>query len=268
MSKRAIVDWSLWGLAALVPGFILLFSASLALLARQPQYGVADRYGRTMLALLIAGAVFTLVGVALEIVAWLSALRHASALADGRWATTLLWGGIVGILTVPLLGIGVMVFGSVMTAYLVVAPNRPSAHPRATVPAKPDIVRRATRGWVVTGVGMLLALAVPNLLTNPGRPLHGSVWLSLALTGAFWAIAGVGAVMVGAAYWGALFNTYRLADKTWFRRLRGTGIVAVLTMPLLGLGALILLSVFVPYARLAPDGAATPTPPASTAFAA
>ena len=81
------------------------------------------------------------------------------------------------------------------------------------------------------------------------------------------AVAGIGAVMVGAAWWEALFNTYVLADKTWFRRLRWTGIVAALTMPLFGLGGLILLAVFVAYAQRAPDSTSSSArPPASTPF--
>ncbi len=263
MSKRDIIDRSLWGLAALALGLILLPSAVLTLAARQPQNGVADTYGRTMLALIISGAVFVLVGVALELLAWGAAVRHASALADSRWRTVLLWGGVAGIITVPLLGVGVLIFGSVLTAYLVAAPNRPCDHPHATTPTKPVIIRRATRGWAITAAGMLLALAVPNL-TNPGRPLHGLLWPSLALVAIGFAVAGIGAVMVGAAWWGALFNTYGLPDKTWFRRLRWTGIAAALTMPLFGLGALILLAVFVAYARRAPDGTSSSARPAAS----
>ena len=267
MSKREIIDWSLRGLAALTIGFILLLPAVLTLAARQPQNGVADTYGRTMLALIISGGVFALAGVAVELLVWGAAVRHASALADSRWRTVLLWGGVAGIITVPLLGVGVLIFGSVLTAYLVAAPNRPSANPQATTPTKPLIVRRADRGWAVTAAGVLSALAVPYLLTNPGRPLHGLLWPSLVLVAIGFAVAGIGAVMVGAAWWEALFNTYVLADKTWFRRLRWTGIAAALTMPLFGLGALILLAAFVAYARRAPDGTSSSArPAASTPF--
>ena len=266
MSKRDIIDRTLWGLAALALGFILLLSAFVTLAARQQQYAATDTYGTIMLALIISGGFFVLVGVALELVAWGAAVRHASALADSRWRTVLVWGGVAGIITIPLLGVGVLIFGSVLTAYLVAAPNRPCAHPRATTPTKPVIIRRATRGWAITGAGMLLALAVP-FLTNPGRPLHGLLWPSLALEAIGFAVAGIGAVMVGAAWWGALFNTYGLPDKTWFRRLRWTGIAAALTMPLFGLGALILLAVFVAYAKRAPDGTSSSArPPASTPF--
>jgi len=267
MSKRDIIDRSLWGLAALSLGFILVLSASLTLAALQPQNGVTDTHGRTMLALIISGGLFLLVGVALELLAWVAAIRHASALADSSWRTVLLRGGVAGIITIPLLGVGVLIFGSVLTAYLVAAPNRPCAHPHATTPTKPVIIRRATRGWAITAAGMVWALAVPNLLTNPGRLLHGLLWPSLALVAIGFAVAGIGAVMVGAAWWGALFNTNVLPDKTWFRRLRWTGIIAALTMPLVGLGALILLAVFVAYVRRAPDGTSSSArPPASKPF--
>jgi hypothetical protein len=264
MSKRAIIDWSLWGLAALVPGLILLPAGSLALMARQPEHDLSDRYGHAMLALIFSGGVFVVVGVALELVAWAGAVNHAAVLADSHWSRVLVWGGVAGILTTPLLGVGVLVFGSVLTAYLVAAPNRACAHPRATTPTKRVITRRATQGWAITGAGMLLALAVANL-TNPGGPLHGVLWPSLALVDTGFAVAGIGAVIIGVAWWGALFNTHLLLDATWFRRLRWTGIAGALTMPLLGLGALILLTVFIAYARLAPDGTSSPTQdPAST----
>jgi hypothetical protein len=58
-----------------------------------------------------------------------------------------------------------------------------------------------------------------------------------------------------------MFNAYLLPDKTWFRRLRWTGIAAALTMPLLGLGALILLVVSVAYAQWAPGGTPSPAQP-------
>jgi hypothetical protein len=261
MFKGGIIDRSLWGLAALVLGFILLLSSLLTLAARQPQYGITDTFGRAMLALSISGGVFVLVGVALELLAWVAAVRQASAMEDSRWATVLLWAGVAGIVITPLFGVGALIFGSVLTAYLVAAPNRPCAHPHGTTPTKAVITRRATRGWAITGAGLLLALAVPNLLTNPGRPLHGLLWPSLALVAIGFAVAGIGAVVVGAAWWGALFNAYLLPDKTWYRRLRWTGIAAALTMPLLGLGALILLVVFVAYTQWASDGTPSPVQP-------
>ena len=82
MSKRDIIDRTLWGLAALALGFILLLSAFVTLAARQQQYAATDTYGRIMLALIISGGFFVLVGVALELVGWGAAVRHASALAD------------------------------------------------------------------------------------------------------------------------------------------------------------------------------------------
>src|ERR1035437_6645531 len=151
MFKRAILDRSLWGLAALVLGFILLLSSLLTLAARQPQHGITDTYGRAMLALSISGGVLVLVVVALELLAWVAAVQQASAMEANRWATVLLWAGVAGIITTPLFGVGVLIFGSVLTAYLVAAPNRPCAHPHTTTPTKPVITRRATRGWAITG---------------------------------------------------------------------------------------------------------------------
>src|SRR5664280_1237016 len=224
MAKRKISQWWLAGLAAMFPAGVLIPSSALALAARQGGDGVRDGYGRAMLALIVLGGLCALGSVVALLVAWCAAVLNARLLPDRRWYSALLWGGTAGILTTPLLGLGVLLFGSVMTAYLVAGPDGVAAQPSATIP------------------------------TGRGLPLHGVLWPSLATTSAGYSVAVAGAIIVGAAWWAAIFNAHLLEDKTWFRRLRWTGVAAALTMPLLGFGALILLVSLSAYVRLAPDG--------------
>jgi hypothetical protein len=215
--------------------------------------GVRDGYGRAMLALIVLGGLCALGSVVALLVAWCAAVLNARLFPDRRWYSALLWGGIAGILTTPLLGLGMLIFGSVMTAYLVAGPDGVAAQPSATIPTKRVITRWSGRGWALAGIGLFVALLVP-ILTGRGLPLHGVLWPSLATTSAGCSVAVAGAIIVGAAWWAAIFNAHLLEDKTWFRRLRWTGVAATLTMPLLGFGALILLVSLSAYVRRAPDG--------------
>ena len=91
---------------------------------------------------------------------------------------------------------------------------------------------------------------------SPRCPIHVhvNVWMSLVLL-TLCAVTVVCSVIAEAAGWmAALFNVHLLADKTWFNVLLWTGIVAILTMPLLGLGALMAAGVGIAYLAAAPDG--------------
>ena len=263
MTKRTIIYWWIWGLIAFIPAGILIPSSALALATHDP--GVSDAYGRTMVALIVVGGVFALAGVAAGLVAWVAAVLNTRRLADPRWFQVLLWGGIAGLLTTPVGGLGALVFASVTMAYLVAGPDGLAAEPRPTVPAKPTVTRWAGWGFATAGAGTVLALLVANL-TYPGRLLHGVGWPSLALVSLGISAISVGAVVVWAAWWAAIFNTHLLAGKTWFNTLLWTGVAAAVTMPLFGFGALILAVVLIAYWRAAPDGLAGQ--PLATATAA
>jgi hypothetical protein len=255
MSKRTIIDWSRWGLAAVTPGVILLISSIGALAARDPAFDIGGDYGRAMVTLLVIGGVFATTGLVLELAAWWGAVQRTAARGHHEWHRALLWAGVAGILTTPFFGLGILLFGSVLTAYLVSGPDDPHADLMHTTPGKSLITRRANQGWLVAGAGVLLAVVVGNL-THPGLPFHGLVWPSLMLESAGVTLVVLGAIIIAAAWWGALFNAYLLPDRTWFRRLRWTGTAAALTMPLLGLGAIILAVTLTAWARGAPDGTA------------
>jgi hypothetical protein len=184
-----------------------------------------------------------------------SATSEADARLESKMRLSLLWGGIAGIVATPLFGLGALVFWSVMMAYLVAGPDGLAADPRPTIPAKRSITRWAGRGYAVGCAGLVLALLVPNL-TYPGRPLHGVGWPSLALVSLGITVVAVGFTVAWAAWWGAIFNTHQLADKTWFHRLLWGGVAAAMTSPLFGFGALILAVVLIAYQHSAPDATA------------
>jgi hypothetical protein len=250
MTKRAITKLWIWGLIALVPGTVLIPASALAL-ASHPQ-GVNDGYGQAMVNLIAVGGLFVAASLVVGLLAWVEALLNTRPLADTRWFRALLWGGFAAIVTTPLFGVGALVLLSVMLAYLVAGPDGLAAEPRPTAPAKPTIARWGVWGYAVACAGGVVALMVPPL-TNPGRPLHGVVWPSLMLVSLGITVIAVGSIAAWAAWWGAIFNSHRLADKTWYRRLLWGGVAAAVTMPLFGFGALILAAVLIAYWRLAPD---------------
>jgi hypothetical protein len=264
MTKKAIIYWWLWGLIAFVPAGVLIPSSALALATHHP--GVHDAYGRTMVALIAAGGLFALAGVIAGLVGWVAAVLNTHRLADPRWFQVLLWGGIAGLLATPLAGLGALVLASVMMAYLVAGPDGLAAEPRPATPAKAAITRWAGWGFATAAAGTVLALLVANL-TYPGRLLHGVGWPSLALVSLGITAIAAGAIVIWVAWWAAIFNTHQLTDKTWFNALLGTGIAAAVTMPLFGLGALILAVVLIAYWRAAPDALAAQQPQPATVAA-
>ncbi len=263
MTRKTITRWWLWGLLAMAAAGVLIPSSSLALAAHDE--GVNDAYSRTMVALIALGGAFALGSLLAQMVAWAGAVLNTRPLADTRWFQALLWGGVVGMLTVPLFGLGVLILLNLMVAYLVAGPDGLAVQTRPTAPAKSTINRWGVLGFATVGSGMLVALVVANL-TDPGRLLHGVLWPSLAIESLGIAVGAVGGIAVCAAWWGALFNANLLTDRTWFKRLLWSGIAAAVTMPLFGLAALILAVVLIAYGRSAPDGLAvrpprTPTTP-------
>jgi hypothetical protein len=259
MSKRSVMKWSQAGFVAMVWGLVLLPSSVGALAVREPAFDVGDDYGRVVLALLVFAVVLTLTGAILGLVGWWRAVGLTAAQGLTSWHRALLWGGVIGIVTMPIFGLGVLFFGSVVTAYLVCGPDRPGISLLTSTPSKRLTIRRAAHGGAIAGGGTMLAVAAGNL-SHPGLPLHGLIWPTLALVSLGFAVTSCGAVIVFAAWWGALFNAYLLPDQTWFRRLRWTGVLAAVTMPVLGLGAVVVAVALGAWARRAPDGTATMTP--------
>jgi hypothetical protein len=256
MTKSTITRWWIWGLVAMVPAGILIPSSALALAAQNK--GVSGGYGWTMAGLIVVGGLCALAGAAALLTAWVKAVLGTRQLADPRWFKALLWGGITGLVTMPLFGLGALVLGAVMTAYLVAGPDQAAAA-RPAVPAKGTITTWAGWGLAAIFAGLSLALTVANW-TNSGGPLHGHLWPSLAILSAGITAAVTGAIVVWAAWWGALFSARTLPDRTLFRVLLWSGIAAAVTMPVFGFGGLILVIALIAYWRAAP-GRITGQPP-------
>jgi hypothetical protein len=254
MSKRWILRWWIWGWAAFVPAGVLIPSSAVALAAHlervQETAGYRfgdDGYAITMVALIAVGVLVALAGVAAHLVAWVGAVRNTRVLGDQRWFTAVLWVGLAGIVTTPLLGVGTLAFVSVMMAYLVAGPDGTVPDPRRTTPGKGAIVRWSGWGFAVAGAGLAV-----NMIGYSGL-FHGPVWSVLAVESAGLTACLAGGVVVCAAWWAALFNSHELPDRTWFHRVLAAGVVAAVLMPLFGLGALVLAGLMIAYHRSAPD---------------
>src|SRR6266511_1223641 len=139
MSKRTIIHWWLWGLLAIVPGGVLIPSSAVALAAHLDDvtrgtafHFVSDRYSWTMVGLIVLGAVFAVGSAIAQFVAGIGAVLNTRRLPDKRWFNALLWGGVAGIATMPLFGLGALIAGAVLIAYLVAGPDGMAADPRPT----------------------------------------------------------------------------------------------------------------------------------------
>jgi hypothetical protein len=257
MSKSTIVRWWIWGLVAMVPAGILIPSSALALAAQND--GVSDGYGWTMVGLIVVGGVFALAGAAALLTAWVKAVLGTRQVADPRWFRALLWGGIAGLVTMPLFGLGALVLGAVMTAYLVAGPDGAGPGARPAVPAKGTITTWGGWGFAAIFAGLSLAMLVANW-SNRGGPLHGILWPSLAILSAGITVAVTGAIVVWAAWWGALFSAHALPERTLFRVLLWSGIAAAVTMPAFGFGGLIVMVALIAYWHSAPGPIAVQPP--------
>jgi hypothetical protein len=271
MTRRTTTWWLIGAILAMVPASILLIASGLALLAHLTSLAPAgnvgflpDDYSRTMFTLTLLGAGFLWISVVAGIVAWAGALVNAHGHADRRWFTALLWSGIVGILTIPAFGIGALIGGMATLAYVVGGPDAitlASSPARARVASASVIGKSAITRWSIWGLvamaaGPALALLVSRE-TNYGGFLHGHVWLPLALITAGVSIMVAGVIAETVSWWGELFNAHRLADRTWFNVLLWSGVVGAVTMPIFGLGALVVAGVGIAYLLMAPDATET-----------
>lgn len=281
MRRRTLITWWIVGTGVLALGAILIIADTVALvahldgLAPAARNGLApDDFSRTMVILVFVGVGVAAVGLLIEFAAWISALANTRPLADRRWFNALLWTGIIGIVSLPLFGLGALIGGSAMVAYLTGGPDpaatgsAPSvgASDRPPVWPKATIVRWSTWGLVPLLGGGLLLLAMAYL-SHAGGPLNSHVWTGLVLVTTGITIAVCGGIVESVAWWAALFNAHELADRTWFNVLVWGGIAAILTMPIFGFGALIAAGIGLAYRAGAPDGLAAkgPQSPAHTA---
>jgi hypothetical protein len=127
-------------------------------------------------------------------------------------------------------------------------------------------------GLVLAGVAIFLMLAYGGTFTQTSTNSYDFVpnldsyfWMTVGLIIAGGILAGVGGIVQLAAWIGALVNTYRLQDKTWFTILVLGGIFG-LVFGLVG------FAVMVAYVIAGPEGMSLrqtqfPTPAKPTALA-
>jgi hypothetical protein len=273
MKKLAITKWWIWGEVVMIPGYVLTVGSALALVAHLQTLGplswtslAPDGYSQTMWNLAWLGVALLAIGMAVQLVAWLGAVMNTRRLEDGRWFKVLLLSQLAGILTMPAFGLGGLISGTAMIAYLVGGPNKTEDGLAAQSPS--SVVTKGTiRGWAFWaiaggGVGTFLMLLI-SYLTNRGGPLEGKVWLSLTLLLLAGGPIGAGVIALAAAWWGAIFNTHQVADRSWFNALLWSGIASVVTAPLFGIGAVVGFGVLIAYVLAGPDGLASQRPPLS-----
>jgi hypothetical protein len=255
MPKRTIAYWWILGLAALGFAVVLVLPSALALAAhvqrtsgRTGSQLLADGYVITVVVLILAGGILAMGGVVAQLVAWVGAVLNAHRLASHEWFALVLWGGIVGIALTPVFGIGTPIIGMIMVAYLVAAPDATATDQPVPKPDRTTVIQWAARGFALAGAGLVLSLAI-GLLRGPGRLFHELTWLSLAVQAVGLALAVTGAVIVSAAWWGAVLYTYQRGDQAAYQRRLWTGIIATLLVPFFGLGALVLLVAVIMFQR-------------------
>ncbi len=114
MAKRTVKIWWVVGtVVMLVGGFAALFVS----FSTDPGNFLNGRTGMSV-ALLVLCISVAACGVILQLVAWIGALFNAHMLADRMWFNLLLWLGIAGILTSPIV-IGALTWWTLMLVYLI-----------------------------------------------------------------------------------------------------------------------------------------------------
>ncbi len=218
MSKHNITLWWLLGGVALAAGSILLFPSGVALLAHLEPFTPAtwenlmpDEYAKTMVTLVLLGGICAGAGIGTQTAAWMGAVLNTRHLTDKRWSKWLLWAGIAGLVTLPLFGLGALISETVMIAYLACGPDAMNIENTTTL-GKAAIEKYKKWGLVAMGLGTVFSLLVAGA-TNPGRLLHGFVWVGLTLEMLGITIAGAGAVAVCVAWWGSRFNKHQHGER-------------------------------------------------------
>jgi hypothetical protein len=188
-------------------------------------------------------------------------------LEDGRWFKALFLAGTAGILTAPLFGVGGLISGTAMIAYLVGGPDGSGNRQSAEIAPPSLVTKGAIRRWAIWAIVAMVAGTffsfLISYLTDTGQPLQGHTWVSLVLLTLGFTAIGAGATAMTAAWWGGIFNTHLLTDRSWFKVLLWSGIIGVVTAPLFGVGALIGFGVLIAYVLAGPDGLASQQPPVS-----
>lgn len=145
MTKRTITRTWIWGMIVMVVGGILAGIISIVMVAHigdatanfRDNY-VPDSLFWTMIGLISLCGLAVVCGIAAQFVAWIGAILNVNRLADKMWFNLLLWGGIVGIVTSSIFGLGALFWLGLMIAYLVAGPDGMAIQqPQRAWPAAP-----------------------------------------------------------------------------------------------------------------------------------
>ena len=277
MPKRAVIGFWIAGGLVVVPALVLIPASLLALATHLDQVSpgdwsnpVPDAYSRNLAIGAGIGVVLVIAGAVLQFAAWLAALVNVDRLQDRTWHDSLLLAGVLAIFLTPVFGLGTLLSAVAMIGYLVGGPDAIDRVRGSRLLQKSEITRWAGWGLAAIVAGGLFAL-VAAYAGGAGRLLDGATWTALALESAGVTVAWLGVLLVAAAWWGAIFNSDRLRERTWFKRLVWGGVVSVVGSPLFGIGPLLGLSVMVSFLRSGVDGlepsARDAQPPAAAAAA-
>jgi hypothetical protein len=131
MAKRTITTWWIGGLVLVAAGAVVCATAVILMLAYGGTFTAAattsggyefvpslDGFFWTMVGLCVLGCVAAVIGLFVQLVAWVGALINTNKLVDKMWFVMLLVSGLVG-LTCALAPLG---FAG-MVAYLIAGPD-------------------------------------------------------------------------------------------------------------------------------------------------
>ncbi|HSP08747.1 MAG TPA: hypothetical protein VLU92_04040 [Candidatus Dormibacteraeota bacterium] len=131
MAKRAITIWWIVGSVVMFVGFVAALSVSYA----TNQGNFLNGHTGVSVALLVLSISILFIGVTLQLVAWVGSLVNARLLADKMWFKVLLWVGIAGIVTSPLV-IGGLLFWALMLVYVINGADGKLASSTTATPVK------------------------------------------------------------------------------------------------------------------------------------
>jgi hypothetical protein len=136
MEKRVIKTWWILGTVVMFAGF----AAALLVSLETDQGRLLNGKSGTSVALLALAISVAAIGVILQLVAWIGALFNAHLLEDETWYKLLLWLGIVGIVTSPVV-IGGLLWWTLMLVYVVAGPDGKAIQPQAATPSAHPLAR-------------------------------------------------------------------------------------------------------------------------------
>lgn len=145
MTKRTITRTWIWGMVVMLVGGILAAIISIVMVAHIGDATASFRYNYvpdslfwTMIGFIALCGIVVVCGIAAQFVAWIGAILNTNRLADKTWLNLLLWGGIAGIVTSSIFGLGALFGWGMMIAYLAAGPDGMAIQqPLRPMPATP-----------------------------------------------------------------------------------------------------------------------------------